>query len=336
MLFTGYADIQAVINAVNEGRIFRYILKPWDPVELEGVIKQAAEQFELLAERKRLIVQLQEANAQLTRANQELAEANVLKGAFIEVASHEFNTPITLVLGLSELLRLLNPDRDPREREIVERIAGSARQLARLVANTLTLMRTEDFRHTLRREPVALAPLLKDVAGRIEPFVRSRGQRFEIDVADNLGEFEIDAAKIGDCVLNLLTNAIKFTPDGGQIGLSSRLSQADEAEVVVTDHGIGVEPRALRQMFQPFFTEFDPSRHSSGDFGFQKRGLGLGLSIVRQFVELHGGTVSAESTPGEGTRITLRLPRHPFPLPSDGIESHGSERIKEPGTAEPG
>jgi signal transduction histidine kinase len=320
MLFTGYADIQAVIYAVNEGRIFRYILKPWDPTELEGVIRQAAEQYELLAERKRLIDQLQDANAQLTRANQELAEANVLKSAFIEVASHEFNTPITLVLGLSELLRLLNPDREPREREIVERIAGSARQLARLVASTLTLMRTEDFRQTLRREPVALAPLLKDVAGRVEPFVASRHQKFEVRVDDDLGEFEIDAAKIGDAVLNLLTNAIKFTPDGGEVSLTSRLVSADEAEIVVADRGIGVEDRSLRQMFQPFFTEFDPSRHSSGDFGFQKRGLGLGLSIVRQFIELHGGGVSAESTPGQGTRITLRLPRHPFPSTEDGLE----------------
>ena len=320
MLFTGYADIQAVINAVNEGRIFRYILKPWDPTELEGVIKQAADQYELLAERKRLIDQLQDANAQLTKVNQELAEANALKGAFIEVASHEFNTPITLVLGLSELLRLLNPDREPREREIVERIAGSARHLARLVANTLTLMRDGDFRRTLRREPVPLAALLRDVAGRVEPFIRSRRQEFAVEVADDLGEFDIDAAKIGDAVLNLLTNAIKFTPDGGEVSLSCRLASADEAAIVVADRGIGVEPRALRQMFQPFFTEFDPSRHSSGDFGFQKRGLGLGLSIVRQFVELHGGGVSAQSTPGEGTRITIRLPRHPFPSPEDGIE----------------
>ena len=324
MLFTGYADIQAVINAVNEGRIFRYILKPWDPIELEGVIRQAAEQYELLAERKRLIDQLQEANAQLTRANQELAEANTLKSAFIEVASHEFNTPITLVLGLSELLRLLNPNRDPREREIVERIAGSARQLGRLVANTLTLMRSEDFRQTLRLAPVPLADLLRDVAGRVEPFVASRHQRFEVRVADDLGEFQVDAAKIGDAVLNLLTNAIKFTPDGGEVALLARLSAPDEAEIVVADRGIGLEPRALKQMFQPFFTEFDPSRHSSGDFGFQKRGLGLGLSIVRQFVELHGGGVTAQSTPGEGTRISLRLPRRPFPSPVKVIELDGA------------
>jgi signal transduction histidine kinase len=336
MLFTGYADIQAVINAVNEGRIFRYILKPWDPVELEGVIKQAAEQYELLAERKRLIDQLQQANAQLTKANQELAEANTLKGAFIEVASHEFNTPITLVLGLSELLRLLNPDRDPREREIVERIAGSARQLARLVANTLTLMRSEDFRHTLRREPVLLGELLKDVAGRVQPFVAARKQRFNLQVADDLGEFEIDTAKIGDAVLNLLTNAIKFTPDGGEVSLSGRLASPDEAEIEIADRGIGLEPRALKQMFQPFFTEFDPSRHSSGDFGFQKRGLGLGLSIVRQFVELHGGGVSAQSTTGEGTRITIRLPRRPFPSPEVGIESLIPDQTTESGPGQRG
>ncbi len=320
MLFTGFADLQAVINAVNEGMIFRYILKPWDPVELEGLVRQAVDQYELLAERRRLLAELQVANARLTRVNDELAEANELKGAFIEVASHEFNTPITLVLGLSELLRLMNPDRDPREREVVERIAGGARQLARLVANTLTLMRAEDFRQTLRREPTDLAALLRDAAARVEPFVRLRGQRFRVEVADDLGEFEVDASKIADAVTNLLTNAIKFTPDGGELALRASAVGPDLAEIAVVDRGIGLEPRALRQMFRPFFTEFDPSRHSSGDFGFQKRGLGLGLSIVRLFVELHGGRIDAASEPGAGTRITVRLPRRPFPPVDDGVE----------------
>src|SRR4051795_3055564 len=161
ILFTGYADIQAVINAVNEGNIFRYILKPWDAAELEGILRQGADRYDLLAERKRLIAELQAANAQLTRANEELAEAGQLKSAFIEVASHEFNTPITLVLGLSELLRLTNPDRNPQERALVERISASARQLAKLVTNTLTMMRADDFRRTLQRKPTDLAALLR-------------------------------------------------------------------------------------------------------------------------------------------------------------------------------
>jgi signal transduction histidine kinase len=309
MLFTGYADIQAVINAVNEGYIFRYILKPWDATELEGIVRQAADQYELLAERKRLIAELQATNAKLTQANEELAEAGQLKSAFIEVASHEFNTPITLIMGLGELLRLLDPDRDAQEREIVERISTSARQLARLVANTLTLMRADDFRRNLNCRAVDLAELLRSVAEQVRPFVHARHLQMNLELADDLGMFVIDPDKISDAVINLLTNAIKFTPDGSMIGLHAVLATPDEAEIVISDRGIGLEPRALNRLFQPFFTQFDPSHHSSGDFGFNKRGLGLGLSIVKQFVEFHGGRVSAESAIGSGTRVTIRLPR---------------------------
>jgi signal transduction histidine kinase len=309
MLFTGYADIQAVINAVNEGHIFRYILKPWEAADLELTLRQAAEQYELLADRKRLIAELQAANARLTAANEELNRAGKLKSAFIEVASHEFNTPITLVLGLSELLRLLNPERDAQELAIVERISTGARQLAKLVAGTLTLMRADDFRRTLQRGPVDLAFLLRRVADKIQPFVSARNLQLAVNVDDDLGTFDLDADKIDGCVVNLLTNAIKFTPDGKQIALSAHLVGADEVEIQVTDQGNGVDKASLEHFFQPFFTQFDPSLHSSGDFGFNKRGLGIGLSIVKQFVALHGGTVAAESALGAGTRITIRLPR---------------------------
>ncbi|HZW32580.1 MAG TPA: hybrid sensor histidine kinase/response regulator [Isosphaeraceae bacterium] len=315
MLFTGYADIQAVINAVNEGHIFRYILKPWDTAELEGIIRQGIEQHALLAERRRLIAELQAANAQLVSANAELARAGQLKKAFIEVASHEFNTPITLVLGLTELLRLSNPNRPDREQEILRQITTSGRQLARLVTNMLTLLRADDFRRTLQFSPVDLAELIQRVVDQVRPFLHARQLRLRIDLAPDLGTFEIDADKIGAVLVNLLTNAIKFTPDGGQIELSARLVAPDEAEIVVEDRGVGLEPQALHHLFQPFFTQFDPSRHSSGDFGFCKRGLGLGLSIAKQFVDLHCGRIFAESVETGGTRLTVRLPRHPVLVP---------------------
>ena len=323
MLFTGYADIQAVINAVNEGHIFRYILKPWDASELEGVLRSAADQHELLADRKRLIAELQTANARLTLANEELARAGQLKSAFIEVASHEFNTPITLVLGLSELLKLLNPARDAQEAALIDRISSSARQLAKLVTGTLTLMRAEDFRRTLQRAPVDLSALLRGAAEKVRPFVAARNLTLTENLAEDLGEFELDADKIDASVINLLTNAIKFTPDGRGVTLSARLTGPDEAEVTVSDSGLGMEERSVSQLFVPFFTQFDSSRHSSGDFGFNKRGLGLGLSIVKLFVELHGGTVSAESTLGRGTTVTMTLPRTsagPGPDDPGGVE----------------
>ena len=309
MLFTGYADMQAVISAVNEGHIFRYIMKPWDSVELESIIRQGVEQYELLAERKRLVTELQAANSELVLANEELARAGQLKTAFIEVASHEFNTPITLVLGLTELLRLCNLTRSDQEQEILRQITASGKQLARLVTNMLTLLRAEDFRKTLERRPIDLADLVHRVADQVRLFTHARRIELQTRVSDELGAFEIDTDKISAVLVNLLTNAIKFTPDGGTIELTARLSEADLAEIMVNDRGVGLEPQELRHLFQPFFTQLDPSRHSSGDFGFCKRGLGLGLSIAKQFVEMHGGRITAQSREGGGTQVTVRLPR---------------------------
>src|SRR5208337_3413889 len=195
--------------------------KPWDTVELEGIIRQAAEQYDLLAERKRLIAELQAANAQLLHANEELARAGQLKTAFIEVASHEFNTPITLVLGLTELLKMANPNPDDDEREILRQITASGRQLSRLVTSMLTLLRAEDFRRTLQRSPVELSGLIQDVVDQVRPFVHAL--HLHLAVAEDLGTFEIDADKISAVLVNLLTNAIKFTPDQGQIELSAEL-----------------------------------------------------------------------------------------------------------------
>jgi signal transduction histidine kinase len=309
MLFTGYADIQGVISAVNEGQIFRYILKPWDSFELEATIRQGAEQHDLLSERRRLVAELQAANRDLLRANDELARADQLKRAFIEVASHEFNTPITLVLGLAELLRICNPNRPAQETDIIRQITASGRQLARLVRNVLTLLRAEDFRNTLELNPVALGSLIDGVVEQIRPLAMIRDLRLSTDVPADLGHFEIDADKISAVLVNLLTNAIKFTPDGGLIHVSAHNRGPDGAEIRVEDRGVGMDPQALKHLFEPFFTQLDPSRHSSGDFGFCKRGLGLGLTIAKQFVEMHGGYIAASSHEEGGTTITVYLPR---------------------------
>jgi signal transduction histidine kinase len=314
MLFTGYADMQAVINAVNEGHIFRYILKPWDTDELEGIIRQGMERFDLLAERRRLVIELQAANLDLKKANADLARAGQLKTAFIEVASHEFNTPITLVLGLTELLRLSSLTRPDQEQEILRQITASGRQLARLVTNMLTLLRAEDFRKTLQPSPTNLVELIKRVVDQVRPFALVRKLQLAVELEDGLGLFNLDADKISAVLINVLTNAIKFTPDGGTIELLARAADDDAVTIEVVDRGVGLEPQALEHLFQPFFTQLDPSRHSSGDFGFCKRGLGLGLSIAKQFVEMHGGRISAEPRAGAGTRVTVCLPRRARPI----------------------
>ncbi len=321
LLFTGYADLQAVIKAVNQGGIFRYILKPWDAAELESVVRQAADQNALLTERRRLIEELKATNAQLTQTNPELAEANALKSAFLEVASHELNTPITIIQGLSDLLLLLDPERDPRDHELIEQLSNSAKHLGRLVTSMLKLMRANDFRHRLKVEPVDLRALVESAVDSLRPFVEARGLHLEVSLAPDLGTFDLDPDKIRDVVSNLLSNAIKFTPDAGRLRVEAHLvDDGQAAEIVVSDEGIGLEPRALEHLFEPFFTEFDPAYHSSGDFGFNKRGMGLGLSLVRRFVERHGGMVRATSEVGRGTRIEVRLPRTACPEPASVLE----------------
>jgi signal transduction histidine kinase len=259
-----------------------------------------------------LISELQSTNVQLLAANEDLARAGKLKTAFIEVASHEFNTPINLVLGLTELLKLSSINRPDQEMEILRQITSSGRQLARLVTNMLTLLRAEDFRKTLKTDPVSLVELIQKVIDQVRPFLEARHLRLVTELDDDMGTFELDADKISAVLINLITNAIKFTPDGGTIELVARGAPDQNVEILVQDRGVGLDPETLKHVFQPFFTQLDPSRHSSGDFGFNKRGLGLGLSIAKSFIDMHGGTIAAECRDGGGTRITVRLPRLAF------------------------
>jgi signal transduction histidine kinase len=322
LLFTGYADIQAVTRAVNQGGIFRYILKPWDPSELESVLRQAVDQFELVAERRRLIAELEESNGRLVDANQDLEESNALKVAFLEVASHELKTPITIVSLLSELLLRQLPQ-DAPARANVQQILVSVRQLERRVSTMFELSRSRDFRNALEPEPTRVSELLDQLADQFQPIIDGRNLTLRREISGELGEFSVDPDKLRDAIANLLSNAIRFTPDGGTITLAAHAVGEDDADIRVGDSGIGIEPRALEHMFDPFFTEFDPSHHSSGDYSFGSRGLGLGLSLVKTFVEMHGGHVQAGSQAGHGTTVTVRLPRSPRP-PSDVVVQSAS------------
>ncbi len=303
LLFTGYADIKAVIDAINQGNVFRYITKPWDPDELATVVRQAVQHHDLIVERRRLLAELKETNAQL-------AEANRLKGAFIEVASHELNTPVAVVLGMTDLWKLTQgPKATPTERSWVDRIQGAGRRLAATVERMLKLLRADRFADTLDLHTTELEPLLRGVVEDMSPYLEVRRQTVDLHIEPGLGEAEIDAAKVGDCLTNLLINAIKFTPDGGVIHVWAGPDGEDRVQFRVSDTGVGIHPADRRHLFEPFFTGYDTMHHSSGEYQYCKRGIGLGLCLVKTFVELHGGTVEVDSTPNEGSTFGFRLPR---------------------------
>ncbi len=300
LLFTGYADVRAVIDAINEGHVYRYVTKPWEPGELEGVLRQAAEQYELRAEHRRLLAELQ-------ARNKELAESNQLKEAFIRVASHELRTPLTILLGMTWLVQHA-PLSDERMRQWISGMSKASQRLALLVEELTQMLAAGQYRRPLRRRPTDLTRLLREAADDVRPFVELRRQELTLDLPPDLGSIGVEPGKISDAVGHLLLNAIKFTPDGGAIRLAARRTPDGGAEVGVSDTGVGIDAASRSHLFEPFFTAFDVSRHSSGHFEFGRRGLGLGLSLVKAFVEMHGGSVAVSSEPGRGSTFTLRLP----------------------------
>jgi signal transduction histidine kinase len=305
LLFTAYSDLHAVVEAINQGNVFRYIAKPCDPALLSAVVRQAVEHHELIVEKNSLLRELQESNAKLL-------EANRVKGAFIEVVSHELNTPLTVVLGMIELWKMSQSGTaSPIERQWVERIGGAAGRLARTVDRMLKLVRNRDFGQSLNTETVELRSITESVLDELAPYLELRRQTVTVSIDPEVGPIEVDPSKIADVLINLLANAVKFTPDGGTIRLEActQPNSSGEFRVEVTDEGDGVPQAEQEHLFEPFFTGFDTMRHSSGDYQYGKRGIGLGLCLVKTFVQLHGGRVEVSSTPGSGSTFAFVMPR---------------------------
>jgi signal transduction histidine kinase len=307
LLFTGYADIRAVIDAINQGNVYRYITKPWDPEELQTVIREAVDRFDLIAEKTRLTGELKSKNAELESANIELRNSLVLKTAFIRVASHELRTPVAILSGLTKLLAIL-PEVPQSVAEWLPRVNSATERLQHLVDQLIGMLSAGTDTGTLVLTSVDIAALLTEAVDDVRPFIELRKQKIVQNWPTDLGATQADHPKLRDSLNELLINAVKFTPDGGTITLASQRTKDSGIEISVTDTGSGLDADSQKRLFEPFFTGYDVSHHSSGIYEFGRKGIGLGLSTVKAFVELHGGTVAGSSGPGGGSTFTIRLP----------------------------
>ncbi len=307
LLFTGYADIKAVIDAINAGNVYRYITKPWDPDELQTVIREACERYDLIAERKKLVLDIQNKNAELEQANADLKTANELKSAFIQVASHELRTPLTILLGLNDLAARTAGSAEPLHGWLL-RIKAAGERLLHLINQIISMMSAGKFDQEITKTPTDLGSLLADAVDDVLPFVELRNQTVERNWPADLGTLPVEPTRIRDSINHLLLNAIKFTADGGKIAVNAKRLPSGGAEMAVVDNGIGIAPENLGHLFEPFFTGMNVGHHASGHYEYGRQGIGLGLSVVKAFVEMHGGTLDVKSKPGEGTTFTITLP----------------------------
>src|SRR5438128_8388861 len=254
--------------------------------------------IEAVADELRVAITSAEAFEQQRRAVAELERLNRAKSDFVSIVSHEFRTPLTGIQGFSEMMT--NEDLTLDEmREYAGDINKDAHRLNRMITEMLDLDKMESGRMQLHRERLDLNAVISDAVDRVRPNAPQHPVSLRLDPL--VGEMNGDRDKLIQVMANLLSNAVKYSPKGGEIVVSSR-AEGGAAHVVVRDHGMGIPKASLETIFERYGRVESPeTRHIQG--------TGLGLPIVRQIVHLHGGTVWAESSVGEGSVFHVTLPR---------------------------
>ena len=248
-------------------------------------------------DRGRLIEKLKETNAELTNANRH-------KSLFLANMSHELRTPLNAILGFSELLIDATNGRfnDATRKRFLEQIHSSGAHLLGLINDILDLSKVEAGQVELRLQPVAVAELVSQVTSSVEPLAVQKHLVLKADAA-TAGQVVADAVKLRQMILNLVSNAIKFTPDGGAVTIvAARVG--DRLEISVSDTGIGIAEQDIGRIFKEF-------QQLDSGVNRKQQGTGLGLALTKSYAMLHGGDVRVESELGKGSRFTIDIPIEP-------------------------
>jgi signal transduction histidine kinase/ligand-binding sensor domain-containing protein len=254
--------------------------------------------------------------AALDRGAARMREADRHRREVLAKLSHEVRTPLTSILGFSELLEsAASPRLTARELRFLGNVRESGNHLLRLVNNLLDQAKLEAGRMEVQLEPVALREVLVSLVSLVEGFALTREVRVEIEAGEELPTVEVDVAKLRQILLNLLSNAIKYSPGGGVVTLAAQALSGGESplgepayRIEVRDRGPGIRPEDLPRIFEPFL--------QVGEAHERRPGTGLGLPIARQLLRLMNGRIEVDSTPGEGATFRVLLPARPRPAES--------------------
>jgi len=279
VLVTGYADIEAVIDAINKGQVYRYVTKPWDEHDLRMCLQNALQRY---SDQRELKVQ-----------NQRLEEVNAELEKFIYSASHDLRAPLTSIQGV---LNLAHSEKDPNKTsEYLKMIETSTRKLDQFIQHIVHYyqnLKSGDLISTVK-----FRDLTDEIVRQCLSSHEQKGVKITLDVEDP-DEIHVDENRLRVILTNLISNAIQFNnPEQPDPEVTVRMNRVDKRLVIhVEDNGIGIESDKLPIIFEMF-------HRSPGN----SPGSGIGLYITRQTVQRMGGTISAISDPGKGSRFTVVL-----------------------------
>jgi len=282
----------------------------------QRLLSTLASNLAVLIERARLFEQVEVAKAELQqraealeKANTRLQELDRLKDRFLANMSHELRTPLNSIIGFSEaLIQGMAGEISPRQKQCVQDILSSGEHLLALINDILDLSKIEAGYMTLEPTTFAIAELLTEVQTAIAPLIRKRSQVLTIEPSNGLPPLTADRFRVKQVLLNLLSNANKFTPADGHIVLSCRLAEPATLLFSVADTGIGVKPEDREIIFEEF-------RQADDSPAWEAIGTGLGLTISKRLVEMHGGRIWVESEYRYGATFSFMLPLTGLPSP---------------------
>jgi signal transduction histidine kinase len=282
----------------------------------------------LFSDMRQLNAEIRLLNEDLSRTNERLQSLDKVKTDFITIASHELRTPLTQVRGYTELLALMNEDGQvPADQlaDIVASLGRASERLEQVITAMLDVSQLDVQAMSMHFVPTYVDTILRFVLEHLAPAIRERRQTLHLRGVQDLPPLYGDFQRLCQTFTNLLTNAIKYTPDGGRLTVSGQLlnGPGDYIEIVVADTGVGVDRKDQELIFEKFYRVGNPHLHSTGTTKFMGAGPGLGLPIARGVIEAHGGRIWVESAGFDpqhcpGSAFHVVLPRRPPTVSSDG------------------